>query len=178
MSRRLKITLTVAFLTIALDLGTKAWALSALADEPADFGWVMLRLAQNTGVAFSLGASSPAWVVGAVTIGATVLIGVMALRGVLHPPAAGGLLLGGGLGNLIDRLIDGSVTDMIDLGWFPSFNVADIALNIGVGLVLIVGLFATHPDDDADADTDADSDADSDADELDTIQDTAADAGT
>ena len=154
MSRRLKITLTVAVLTIALDLGTKAWALASLADGPADFGWVMLKLAQNPGVAFSLGANSPAWVVGAVTTGATLLIGVMALRGVLHPPAAGGFLLGGGLGNLIDRLLDGSVTDMIDLGWFPSFNVADIALNVGVGLVLLVGLFGSHPEDPTDDDAD------------------------
>jgi signal peptidase II len=108
---------------------------------------VALRLARNPGVAFSLGADAPSWLVALVTGGAVVLIAVMALRGTLHPPTAGGLLLGGGLGNLLDRLGDGTVTDMIDFGWFPSFNVADMALNVGVGLVLLVGLFGTHPDD-------------------------------
>ena len=142
MSRRATaVVLAVATLTIAADLGTKAWARNALSDGPVDLGWVALRLAENPGVAFSLGADAPAWVVIAVTTGAVVLIAVMAIRGVLHPPAAAGLLLGGGLSNLIDRVASGTVTDMIDFGWFPSFNVADIALNVGVGLVLLWGLF-------------------------------------
>lgn len=142
MSRRATaVVLTVAALTIVADLGTKAWARAALADGPTDLGWVALRLAENPGVAFSLGAGAPAWLISAVTTAAVVVIGVMAARGVLHPPAAAGLLLGGGLGNLIDRLATGTVTDMIDFGWFPSFNVADIALNVGVGLVLLWGLF-------------------------------------
>lgn len=142
MSRRATaVVLVVAGLTIAADLGTKVWARTALADGPVDLGWVALRLAENPGVAFSLGADAPAWVVMTVTAGAVVLIAVMAIRGALHPPAAAGLLLGGGLSNLIDRAASGTVTDMIDFGWFPSFNVADIALNIGVGLVLLWGLF-------------------------------------
>lgn len=142
MSRRAAVlVLAVAAVTILADLGTKAWARAALADGAADFGWVALRLAENPGVAFSLGAGAPAWVVSTVTTLAVVALAAMAARGTLHPPAAAGLLLGGGLGNLVDRLQDGTVTDMIDLGWFPSFNVADVALNIGVGLVLLWGLF-------------------------------------
>lgn len=149
MSRRaVVVVLAVAAATIAADLGTKAWARAALEDGPADFGWVAMRLAENPGVAFSLGADMPAWVVSTVTTGAVVLLAVMAMRGTLHPPAAAGFLLGGGLGNLIDRLQDGTVTDMIDLGWFPSFNVADIALNVGVGLVLLWVLL--HGDEAAD----------------------------
>lgn len=152
--RAVSIVLAVAAVTIAADLGSKAWARAALADGAADYGWVALRLAENPGVAFSLGADMPAWVVSTVTTGAVVLIAVMAMRGALHPPAAAGFLLGGGLGNLIDRLQDGTVTDMIDLGWFPSFNVADIALNVGVGLVLLWGLFLHEEDEDAEpADT-------------------------
>lgn len=141
MSRRATaVVLIVAALTIIVDLGTKVWARAALADGAIDLGWVALRLAENPGVAFSLGASAPAWLVITITSGAVVAIAVMAMRGVLHPPAAAGLLLGGGLANLFDRLADGTVTDMIDLGWFPSFNVADVALNVGVGLVLLWGL--------------------------------------
>lgn len=150
MSRRaVAIILSVAALTIVADLGTKAWARAALADGAVDLGWVSLRLAENPGVAFSLGADAPVWIVSVVTTGAVVVLAVMAARGTLEPPAAAGLLLGGGLGNLIDRLQDGTVTDMIDLGWFPSFNVADIALNVGVGLVLLWGLFL-HDHHDAD----------------------------
>ena len=142
MSRRATVVvLAVAAATIVADLGTKAWAERALSDGAVDLGWVALRLARNPGVAFSIGADAPAWVVLTITTGAVVLLAVMAMRGVLRPPSAAGLLLGGGLGNLLDRLGDGTVTDMIDLGWFPSFNVADIALNVGVGLVLLVGLF-------------------------------------
>lgn len=142
MSRRaVTIVLVVAACTIAADLGTKVWARTALADGAVDLGWVALRLAENPGVAFSLGADAPVWVVSTVTTLAVVVLAVMAMRGTLHPPAAAGFLLGGGLGNLLDRLHDGTVTDMIDLGWFPSFNVADIALNVGVGLVLLWGLF-------------------------------------
>lgn len=141
MSRRATVVvLVVALATIAVDLGTKLWARAALADGAVDLGWVAFRLAENPGVAFSLGADAPAWLVMTVTSVAVAAIAVMAARGLLHPPAAAGLLLGGGLGNLLDRLASGTVTDMIDLGWFPSFNVADIALNIGVGLVLLWGL--------------------------------------
>jgi len=48
-----------------------------------------------------------------------------------------GLILGGGAANIIDRLSDGQVTDMIQVGHFPIFNVADICINVGVGLLLI-----------------------------------------
>lgn len=152
MSRRATIVvLVVTAATIVADLGTKAWARKALQDGPVEFGWVSLRLAENPGVAFSIGAGAPDGVVTAVTTVAVLVLAVMAVRGVLHPPAAAGLLLGGGLGNLLDRLGDGTVTDMIDLGWFPSFNVADIALNVGVALVLVVGLFF-HRDEESDDD--------------------------
>lgn len=149
--RAVAAVLVVAALTIAIDLGTKAWARATLADGAVDLGWVSLRLAENPGVAFSLGANAPVWVVSSVTTIAVVTLAIMAMRGTLHPPAAAGLLLGGGLGNLIDRLGDGTVTDMIDFGWFPSFNVADIALNVGVGLVLLWGLFLHDGHDDNDA---------------------------
>lgn len=135
-----RVLVVVALLVVALDAASKLWARAALADGPVDLGFITLRLAENPGIAFSIGAGAPAWVVTAVTAAATVLITAMAVRGVLHPPVAAGLLLGGGFGNLLDRLAGGTVTDFLDLGWFPSFNVADIALNVGVAIVLLVGL--------------------------------------
>lgn len=136
--RRIAVTTLVVLL---VDGASKLWATAALADGPIDLGWISLRLAQNPGIAFSLGADSPWWVVTLLTAGATVAIAVMALRGQLHPPVAAGLLLGGGLGNLVDRLAGGTVTDFFALDWFPTFNVADVALNVGVALVLLLGLF-------------------------------------
>lgn len=55
------------------------------------------------------------------------------------------LVAGGTVGNAIDRVAAGSVTDFIDFGWFPVFNIADIALDIGVALIVIWLLFGRSP---------------------------------
>lgn len=144
--RRLALATVVV---LVLDLATKWWATTALADGPVDLGWITLRLSENPGIAFSLGASAPAWLITGLTVAATTLIAVMALRGSLRPALAAGLLLGGGLGNLLDRLAGGTVTDFLDLGWFPSFNVADVALNVGVALLLVAGFRAGDADGEA-----------------------------
>jgi len=62
-------------------------------------------------------------------------------------PIAIGMMLGGALGNLIDRVRLGRVTDFIDLGWWPAFNVADSSISIGIA-VIIGGylLFAPKPE--------------------------------
>lgn len=52
-----------------------------------------------------------------------------------------GLIVGGAIGNLIDRFIYKAVIDFIDFGWFPSFNIADSAISIGVVLFIIYFLF-------------------------------------
>lgn len=58
-------------------------------------------------------------------------------RGLLGGGASeAGLLLGGAIANLVDRLEDGGVTDFIDLGAWPSFNLADTALTVGIALML------------------------------------------
>ena len=51
------------------------------------------------------------------------------------------LIAGGTVGNVLDRVVAGSVTDFIDFGWFPVFNIADMALDIGVALVVVWLLF-------------------------------------
>jgi signal peptidase II len=53
--------------------------------------------------------------------------------------------LGGALGNLVDRLTEGTVTDFISLGSFPVFNLADACISLGVALLLIDMLFERHP---------------------------------
>ena len=93
----------------------------------------------NTGVAFGVLSG------GGVIVLACTLLAVAALIAyfVLHPGRRGlwvptGLLLGGAIGNLIDRLLHGSVTDFIKLPYWPAFNVADMAITFGVIALLFV----------------------------------------
>lgn len=88
---------------------------------------------RNTGVAFDVLSG------GGVVVFAVTVIALLALLTffVLRPDRRGlwvptGLLLGGAIGNLLDRVLDGSVTDFIKLPHWPAFNVADIAITIGV----------------------------------------------
>ena len=87
----------------------------------------------NTGIAFSIGVGGE-W--SELVIAAVVICGVIAYFGRHHERRglwiATGLIVGGALGNLLDRLRDGAVTDFIKLPLWPAFNVADSAITIGV----------------------------------------------
>ncbi|HSN25507.1 MAG TPA: signal peptidase II [Kofleriaceae bacterium] len=148
MSRRAGLFFGVIFLVITgLDQGSKAWAhgLPLGAREPVISGYWDWELAYNPGAAFS---SFPGgtWLLALVAGVAVVAIGLIAAR---TPPdhtwkLAGLAALGGGaLGNLIDRVKDGAVTDFIRWHvhdhWWPIFNVADAALLVGAGLLLYSG---------------------------------------
>jgi signal peptidase II len=152
--------LLFAAITLVADWGTKVIAVTQWHDTPLDLGWVVLRDRRNPGIAFSLGDNLPVGVILAVTGVVVVFFVVMAFRGLLVPPSGAGLIVGGGLGNLVDRAVNGAVVDMIDLGWWPTFNIADAALNVGVGIVLVYS-FLVDPDADG---TDADSTAAAEAD--------------
>ncbi len=111
-------------------------------------GVVGLRYAENTGMAFSLFSGRP-WLLGLVSA-AVILIGFLALRryrlGTLARIAAM-LMLGGALGNMIDRLFIGYVVDMFEFLFvdFAIFNVADAALTVGCALMAFSLIF--RPDD-------------------------------
>jgi signal peptidase II len=91
---------------------------------------------RNTGASFGMLQGQ-----NAVLIVVSVIVGALILwRKKLAPwkggPVLCGLILGGLLGNLIDRVYFGSVLDFIQVGWWPAFNIADSALTLGViGLV-------------------------------------------
>lgn len=138
--------LAFAGATMAVDWAVKFWAVSSLEDAPIDWGWIRFRLHRNEGIAFSIGEDLPVWVILLITGAVVALLTTMALRGAFQPAIGAGLVVGGGLGNLLDRLVNGSVIDMFDLGWWPAFNVADVALNVGVGLILLWSIFFA-PDD-------------------------------
>ena len=132
----------IAVTVIIIDQLTKSWALDALATSSIDLFWTLrLRLTFNSGAAFSLGTGFP-WlfvVLGVLVLGALVLIVARADLG-RGPAASLGLIAGGAIGNLVDRVFrdhDGAVVDFIDLQWWPVFNVADASICIGVVLLLI-----------------------------------------
>lgn len=145
-SRGMILAALVAVFAVITDQLTKAWALSALV-EGRRIGVIgehlSLVLTRNSGVAFSLGASST-WIF---TILALVIIGVLVYALVrarsTRLAASIGLLLGGAIGNLIDRLIQppsfgqGHVIDFIDYAGFFVGNVADIWIVLGAAWLAI-----------------------------------------
>jgi signal peptidase II len=94
---------------------------------------------RNTGVAFSLFSGGGALVLAFTFVALAVLVGYFALRperpGLWLPT---GMLTGGALGNLIDRVAHGAVTDFIKLPLWPAFNVADMSITFGVLALLYV----------------------------------------
>jgi signal peptidase II len=96
-----------------------------------------LTLSHNRGVAFGLagGAGAPLIVITVVALG---VIAYLFARNPTRPGmwVATGLLAGGAIGNLIDRVRAGEVTDFVDLSPWPAFNIADVAITLGV-IVLV-----------------------------------------
>lgn len=132
--------IVAAATVLVVDAISKAWA-SASLDEPVELvGSLSLQLAHNPGVAFGVGDSLPSWVLLVITGVICTGIAWGGWTGVLHPPVAAGLIFGGAVGNLADRLTGGSVVDMIHLTWWPTFNLADVAICTGAAL-LVIGSF-------------------------------------
>jgi signal peptidase II len=139
----LSILLGIAGAVVALDLWTKQWATRTLAGAPpmpVIGELVRLTYVRNSGVAFGLGAGLP-FPYYLFSIAAVVAILVLFVRGKVHGTGrrlALAFILGGALGNLVDRLSTGLVVDFIEIGWgrwhWPVFNVADSAVSIGVVL--------------------------------------------
>ena len=123
-----------------IDLVSTLLAERELADPVELAGGARFALSHNAGVAFGgLSGAPPALVVGLVVVCLTGLVSAMS-RGLLAGGAVVvGLILGGAIANLIDRVEGGGVTDFVDLGTWPSFNVADAALTAGVVLMLCRG---------------------------------------
>jgi signal peptidase II len=143
-----------AFAAFAADRLTKAWAQAALADRsPIEVIPRVLRFVYttNSGGAFGLGQSAP-WLFAGATITVSIIIVVVSFR--MTSPlvaVALGLVLGGALGNLTDRAVNGPgltgrVTDFIDPHIWPVFNLADSAIVIGAILLAASSLRHAEPD--------------------------------
>jgi signal peptidase II len=117
-------------------------------------GFFDLVLVFNKGAAFSFLADAPGWqtpMFVAFSLVAAVIVSVLLFRSPPQPMFCTGLalILGGALGNLIDRLRFGQVVDFLDFhafGWhWPAFNVADSAIAVGAGLLILEGFFHEKP---------------------------------
>lgn len=133
--------LGLAAAIIGVDQLTKHFVRTGIAvgDDEKFFIGIKLVHVRNTGVAFSLFAGGGAIVLIITLCALLVLVGYLARRPDrpwLWLPT--GLLIGGAIGNLIDRLIHGAVTDFIKPPLWPAFNVADIAITLGVFALLWV----------------------------------------
>jgi signal peptidase II len=162
--RRLAIGGGLAAAVLALDQLSKRWALAELSDgSTIDLVWTLrFNLAFNTGMAFSRGAGWGA-LIGVLVIAIVAVLVVVASR-VRSPVqlALLGVVIGGALGNLVDRalrvgevnpftgevaegFLSGAVVDFIDLQWWPIFNVADAAVVVG-GIALALVAARTPPE--------------------------------
>lgn len=152
-ARHRGVFLGAAAVVLALDQLTKHWALAALADGPIDLvGSLRLNLVFNDRAAFSLGGGGNTTVIALLGIAIVSVVVTMGLRADRRGWALGlGIVLGGALGNLADRafragdgFLGGHVVDMVDLQWWPVFNLADSALWVGIGVLLLDG--RRHPE--------------------------------
>jgi signal peptidase II len=145
----------VVFLIIALDQAAKIWAkanLEPIGQIPLLGDWLKFTFTENTGIAFGIELGGQT-VVTALSIVATIGISLYLYslrRDNIYYKLAFACILGGAIGNLIDRAIHGRVVDFIHfdlyhgyifgkyyLSLWPIFNIADIAISTGVGIMFV-----------------------------------------
>ncbi|MBA3904783.1 MAG: signal peptidase II [Rhodocyclaceae bacterium] len=153
---RMALWLGLSGLVIALDQLSKLWILSAfrLGRSVEVTPFFNLVLVYNPGAAFSFLSDAAGWqrwfFIGlalAISVWLVMLIRFHAAERLL--PLAASLILGGALGNVIDRVLYGAVVDFLDVhaaGYhWPAFNVADSAITLGVVLLVWQQVFGHHP---------------------------------
>ncbi len=103
-----------------------------------------LHHVRNPGIAFGLFSTLASVVMFLTVVAVLWMLAYFARTGARHPvlPVALGLLIGGSAGNLVDRVRLGHVTDFLDLGFWPAFNLADTFIVVGVVVLLAAALVA------------------------------------
>jgi signal peptidase II len=131
---------SVACAAIIADQVTKYLVTSRLSlDQSVNvLGPLSIHHVQNSGIAFGFFPDSTALVVAVTSAAVVWMVVFFARSGSRHPvlPAALGLLLGGSISNLADRVRLGHVTDFVDLKYWPAFNLADSFIVVGVAILL------------------------------------------
>jgi signal peptidase II len=133
----------LCLLVLAIDQAAKAVVEAQLVPgEQVDvLGPLGLTLSHNRGVAFGLAGGAGAGLV-LTTVAALALIGYLFARNPTRPGmwVATGLLVGGALGNLVDRVRADQVTDFVEISSWPPFNLADVAITCGVVMIVLLYL--------------------------------------
>jgi signal peptidase II len=150
-TRAMRGSVLIAVFVVIFDQLTKHWALTALRDGPIDVIWTLrFRLVFNRGMAFGQGQGLGP-IIGVLALIIIVVLLVSLRRGTGRIGTVGvGLVVGGAVGNLIDRLFRspawfrGAVVDFIDFQWFPVFNLADMAINLGAALLILGVILASR----------------------------------
>jgi len=139
----------VAVAAIIADQLTKHIVSSQLAldDEVKLIGPLSIHHVQNSGIAFGLFSSATAAVIVLTTLAVGWMLLFFARSGSRHPvlPVALGLVIGGSISNLVDRVRLGHVTDFLDLKFWPAFNLADTFIVVGVALLLGAAVISDRP---------------------------------
>lgn len=142
----------IAIGVVTVDQLTKSWAVNGLDDRTIDVIWTLrLNLAYNNGMAFGQGQGFGPLIGVVATLVIVYLLVSLRTDSSRMSSIGMGLLIGGAAGNLIDRLfrgddgfLQGAVVDFIDFQWFPIFNVADIAVNVGAGLLILNSILSAR----------------------------------
>ncbi|HEX2303963.1 MAG TPA: signal peptidase II [Gaiella sp.] len=131
----------VAVAAACADQLTKAFVSGrlTLGDAVEIVGPFTIHHVRNTGIAFGLFSDSTSIVIVLTAIAIGALLVFFARSGRRHTllPVAVGLVLGGSVSNLVDRLRLGYVTDFLDLDYWPAFNLADTFIVVGVGVLFL-----------------------------------------
>jgi signal peptidase II len=139
----------VAMAAVVADQLTKHVVASevTLDDEVKVLGPFTIHHVQNSGIAFGLFSSATAAVIVLTLVAIGWMVAYFARSGARHPllPVAVGLLIGGSVSNLTDRVRLGHVTDCLDFRYWPAFNLADSFIVIGVAVLLGALVAADRP---------------------------------
>lgn len=173
---------SIALLVIAFDQLTKHWAVTSLGtDREIDVFWTLqFNLGFNNGMAFGQAQGFGPLIAVVATLVIVYLLVTLRNEASRMSTIGMGLLIGGAAGNLIDRLLRGddgvlrgAVVDFIDFQWFPIFNIADMAINVGAFLLILNSILSARADrrDQRDQTSDESSD-DASSDDVDRVEDT------
>lgn len=149
----LRLGLPIALLWFAVDQATKWWVLEYVMDPPQVIpvtGFFNLVLSRNTGVSFGVLGSAPPWMLTLLALAMVLGLIVWMMRSEDRLTSmALGLIVGGAIGNIVDRIRHGAVTDFLDFyirDWhWPAFNIADVGIVCGVSLLLLESFIHAKP---------------------------------
>jgi signal peptidase II len=147
-----RVPIAIASAVVVADQLTKHWAVTSLGeDRVIDVVWTLrLNLAFNNGMAFGQADGFGPFIGVIATLVIVYLLITLRNESSRLSAIGMGLLIGGAAGNLIDRLfrgdawLRGAVVDFIDFQWFPIFNIADMAINVGAALLILGSLLSAR----------------------------------